>query len=171
MPMSSTKLSTDRRPPLSESLRTETLSDQDFAKTVHRLHALRNQLSAKPKGIKLAEKVYIITGVGSLKGIGRASAFAFAHEGSKHLYLLDLVEENLDELKTTMNRLYPETKVTTSQGDAADGQTVAKLCKQAIDEEGRLDGFFANAGIGEKQFFMDISSKEFMEVMRINLLS
>jgi len=36
------------------------------------------------------------------------------------------------------------TKVTTIQGDAADESLVAATCKRAVDEEGRLDVFFAN---------------------------
>ena len=36
-------------------------------------------------------------------------------------------------------------KATVQQGDAADEATIEKLCKQALQEEGRLDVFFANA--------------------------
>ncbi|KAG8936814.1 hypothetical protein FRC02_011393 [Tulasnella sp. 418] len=91
-----------------------------YERTLQRLNAIQQQLQVKPKGTKLFGKVCIITGVASPKGIGRASAFAFAHEGARHLYLLDFAGENLPELKKSLESAYPSTKVTTIQGDAAD---------------------------------------------------
>jgi hypothetical protein len=35
-------------------------------------------------------------------------------------------------------------KATVIQGDAADEATISGLCKRALQEEGRLDVFFAN---------------------------
>ena len=35
-------------------------------------------------------------------------------------------------------------QVTTQQADAADEDTIAGICKQALQDEGRLDVFFAN---------------------------
>lgn len=81
--------------------------------------------------------------------------------GARHLYLLDFSPENLPDLKSTIERSYPDVKVrcdvesllrqlirsvqvTTIQADAADDTAVAAVCKQAIDEEGQLDVFFAN---------------------------
>ena len=41
------------------------------------------------------------------------------------------------------------------QGDAADEQVIVGLCNRAIKDEGRLDVFFANAGIGERMNFYE----------------
>lgn len=37
-----------------------------------------------------------------------------------------------------------DVQVTTFQGDAADEAIISGICKQAMQEEGRLDVFFAN---------------------------
>lgn len=66
------------------------------------------------------------------------------HAGAKHLYLLDYNGDNLPELKGTIETSYPGVKVTVLQADAADEKAIAGICKQALDEEGRLDVFFAN---------------------------
>lgn len=62
-------------------------------------------------------------------------------------------------------------QVTTLQADAANEQAIAGLCKQALQEEGRLDVFFANAGIATATPLWDITPEQFMEVMRVNALS
>jgi hypothetical protein len=41
----------------------------------------------------------------------RAAALAYAHEGAKHLYLLDFDGENLPNLKETVEKMYPDVKV------------------------------------------------------------
>ncbi|KAG9088818.1 hypothetical protein FS749_001847 [Ceratobasidium sp. UAMH 11750] len=147
-------------------------SPEVFAKqTLERLQAIQSQLSRTARTGKLKDKVCIITGVGSIKGIGRATAFAFAHQGAKHLYLIDFAGENLPNLEETLRKEYPDVKVTVQQADAADEEAISRICKRAIKEEGRLDVFFANAGIVSGEFFADITDKAFMNMMRVNVLS
>ena len=80
--------------------------------------------------------------------------------GATHLYLLDFVPDNLPELKETIQKKYPDVKVsftrqspktsadvlkvTTLQADAADETAISSVCEQALKDEGRLDVFFAN---------------------------
>jgi hypothetical protein len=82
--------------------------------------------------------------------------------GARHLYLLDFDGSNLPELRKTIISQYPDVKVlylslsikvnylrlcfqvTTIQGDASDETLISDVCKRSIDEEGRLDVFFAN---------------------------
>ncbi|QRV79157.1 Enoyl-(Acyl carrier protein) reductase [Ceratobasidium sp. AG-Ba] len=147
-------------------------SPEEIAKrTVARLQAIQSQLSTVPRAGKLKGKVCIITGVGSMKGIGRATAFLFAHQGAKHLYLLDFDGENLPNLEESLRKEYPDVKVTVQQADAADEEAISGICKRAIKEEGRLDVFFANAGIANAEFFTDITEQDFMKMMRVNVLS
>ncbi|KAI0779637.1 NAD-P-binding protein [Fomes fomentarius] len=136
-----------------------------------RLESIRSHLQNSPRGSRLKDKVCIITGVGSLKGIGRATALLYAHEGARHLYLSDYDPTNLPDLRATIEKAYPDVKVTTQQADAADEDAVSRICKQALQDEGRLDVFFANAGIATATPLWDITSKQFMEVMRVNALS
>ncbi|KAF8894947.1 hypothetical protein CPB84DRAFT_1825889 [Gymnopilus junonius] len=146
-------------------------AEEHHATTRARLHQIQSQLDNAVRAGKLKGKVCIITGVGSLKGIGRAAALTFAHEGAKHLYLLDYDPTNLPELKTTIEKKYPDVKVTTMKADAADETTVSGVCQQALCEEGRLDVFFANAGIATREHLADTTADTFMNTMRINALS
>ncbi|CDO76021.1 hypothetical protein BN946_scf184665.g13 [Trametes cinnabarina] len=147
-------------------------SGDDFRKrTLARLDSIKSHLQTAPRSGRLRGKVCVITGVGSLKGIGRATAIRFAHEGARHLYLSDWDPTNLPNLKETIEKAYPDVKVTTIQADAADETAVANICKQALQEEGRLDVFFANAGIVSLQSFADISADQFMKVLKVNTLS
>jgi len=142
-----------------------------YSKTSNRLQKIQAHLQSAPRAGRLRDKVCIITGVGSLKGIGRASALAFAHEGARHLYLLDFDESNLHELKKSIQSAYPDVKVTVTQGDAASDAKIKGLCDQALQEEGRLDVFFANAGISSAAHFKDQKPEDFMNMMRVNALS
>ncbi|KAH9485052.1 Levodione reductase [Psilocybe cubensis] len=136
-----------------------------------RIKQIQSQLDTAPRTGKLKDKVCIITGVGSLLGIGRAAALTFAHEGARHLYLLDFDPTNLPDLKSTIEKKYPDVKVTTLQADAADEKAISGLCEQALREEGRLDVFFANAGWASKDSLQDTSVETYMKSMRINALS
>ncbi|KAI9061665.1 NAD-P-binding protein [Trametes sanguinea] len=147
-------------------------SNDEFRKrTLARLESVKSHLQTAPRGGRLQGKVCVITGVGSLKGIGRATAIRFAHEGARHLYLSDFDPTNLPDLKQTIERTYPDVKVTTIQADAADESAVVNICKQALQEEGRLDVFFANAGISSAQPIADTTAEQFMKLMKVNALS
>ncbi|PPQ93720.1 hypothetical protein CVT25_013060 [Psilocybe cyanescens] len=146
-------------------------AQEQNAITTARIQQIQSQLDNAPRTGKLKEKVCIVTGVGSLLGIGRAAALTFAHEGAKHLYLLDYDPTNLPDLKSAIEKKYPDVKVTTLQADAADEKAISGLCEQALREEGRLDVFFANAGYASRDSLQDTSVETFMNSMRINALS
>ncbi len=44
--------------------------DNAYKATIARIEKIQSQLTNAPRGIRLKDKVCIITGVGSLKGIG-----------------------------------------------------------------------------------------------------
>ncbi|KAF7306152.1 hypothetical protein HMN09_00770500 [Mycena chlorophos] len=145
-----------------------------YEATKERLAKIQSHLSESPRGTRLKGKVCIVTGVGSLKGIGRASAILFAHEGvsrAKHLYLVDFDKTNLPNLQETIEKRYTDVKVTVQQGDAADEALISGLCQRALKEEGRLDVFFANAGVASANALQDTTAETFMNVMRVNALS
>ncbi|OCH86522.1 NAD-P-binding protein [Obba rivulosa] len=149
-----------------------TVSADEFReRTISRLKSIQTHLETAPRLGRLRGKVCVITGVGSLQGIGRATALTFAHEGSQHLYLIDFDGTNLPDLKDTIAKRYPDVEVTTIEADAADEEAISGVCKQALQEEGRLDVFFANAGLGTNRHLHDISAEQYMHVMRVNALS
>ncbi|SJX60114.1 related to levodione reductase [Sporisorium reilianum f. sp. reilianum] len=116
-----------------------------YAATLQRLDRIRNHLDTRPRSGRLAGKVAIITGCGSLTGIGRATALQFAHEGVKHLYVCDIDDENLPSLKETITKRYPDVQCTAIASDAADEASVTSIIDAAIADNGHLDIFFANA--------------------------
>ncbi|WWC64606.1 uncharacterized protein I303_107217 [Kwoniella dejecticola CBS 10117] len=102
-------------------------------------------------GGRMEGRVGVITGVGPLDGIGTATAELFAQEGAKHMYLLDMQEQPLVNMKEWMENRYPHTKITTIVGDSSSSKTISQLIERIVNEEGRLDFYFANAGIHHKQ--------------------
>ncbi|CAD6885956.1 unnamed protein product [Tilletia controversa] len=156
---------------MSSSSRAQEEQNKALAQTKARIELLRSQLAQQPRAGRLAGKVAILTGVGSLLGIGRATAFQFAHQRASHLYLTDLDDENLGNLKDELNKAYPDVKVTVQACDAADEQAVKSLCDRAISETGQLDIFFANAGVATGAPLHQTDTEDVDRVFRINTVS
>jgi NAD(P)-dependent dehydrogenase (short-subunit alcohol dehydrogenase family) len=116
--------------------------------------------------------VIIVTGANSPLGIGRASAHQFASGACKALYLCDYDSTHLSTHKRELNELYPDVKIHICQLDVSDDASVRELCEDAISKYGRLDVFFANAGItGDNKLFWESDDKDFMKVIKTNALS
>lgn len=112
-----------------------------------------------------------VTGANSPNGIGRASAHQFANNGAKAVYICDYDDSHLATHKREMNSLYPGVDVHTRQFDAADEKAVVAVIDDAISKYGRLDIFFANAGIvGQPMLFTEIDGDGFMQTMKTNAL-
>lgn len=154
-----------------------------------RMSAISNQLSGKAaddtfEGLPLIkqvgpeasqprvkDKVVIITGANSALGIGRAAAHQFAAHGAKAVYICDFDSSNLETHKREINSLYPNAEVHTRKFDAADEAAVKAVVEDAVTRYGRLDVFFANAGIvGAHKVFGEVTGQEFMDVLRVNTL-
>ena len=54
--------------------------------------------------------------------------------------------------------------------DAGDEESVKNVVQEALDKYGRLDVFFANAGISSKEVFYESNSEKFMQMMKTNAL-
>lgn len=73
--------------------------------------------------------------------------------------------------KKDITTAYPAVEVHTRQFDAADEAKVKAVVDDALERYGRLDVFFANAGItGMPIMFTDVSSDDFMNTIKINTL-
>jgi NAD(P)-dependent dehydrogenase (short-subunit alcohol dehydrogenase family) len=70
-----------------------------------------------------------------------------------------------------LSTLYPTVHIHTRVFDAACETSVADICASALDTYGRLDVFFANAGVSSAKLFWDEDSAGFMEMLRVNTLS
>ena len=87
--------------------------------------------------LKLKGKTILITG--AARGLGRAWAELFNHEGA-NIFACDIEEAGLQELQ--------ELGITTSTLDVSSSQEVKSFIEQAHNATGRLDVLFNNAGMG-----------------------
>lgn len=147
------------------------LQKKAYEATQERLEQIKSHLDRRLRSGRLAGKVAIVTGCGSLSGIGRASAMQFAHEGVKHIYVCDIVDDNLPALKDALLKKYPDVKVTAIASDAADEESVKSIIDQAIKEEGRLDIFFANAARATGAPISATDVEDLEETYHINVTS
>ncbi|KAH6656872.1 short-chain dehydrogenase [Truncatella angustata] len=143
-----------------------------------RIEALGKQLAPVRKvagassGPRLQGKVAIVTGTNSVLGIGRATCHQYAENGAKAIYLCDFDDSNLESHKREINATYPTVEVHIRRFDAASEDAVKDVVEHAIQTYGRLDVFFANAGIiGQPIHFKDVEKSDFMKVMETNAAS
>ncbi|KAF3766414.1 hypothetical protein M406DRAFT_38383 [Cryphonectria parasitica EP155] len=140
-----------------------------------------NQVAAASNGPRASDKVVIITesqaidiispGANSPLGIGRATAHQFAQNGAKAVYICDYDDKHLSYHKTQITSSYPACEVHTRKFDAADEAAIREVVDDALKRYGRLDVFFANAGItGAHALFTDVDREDFMETVRVNTL-
>ncbi|PYH99404.1 dehydrogenase with different specificitie [Aspergillus ellipticus CBS 707.79] len=120
-------------------------------------------------GPRVKDKVAIVTGANSPAGIGRATAHQYAHNGAKAVYICDYNDSNLATHKREIESLYPGLDIHVRQFDAADEEAVKAVVEDAIQKYGRLDIFFANAGIiGQPRIFTEITGEEFLKTLNTN---
>ena len=110
---------------------------------------------------RLAGKVAVITGGAS--GIGLATARRFVAEGAS-VVVGDL---NATALAPVADELGDA--AVTVVGDASSEDDVAALVATAVEQFGRLDVAFANAGIGSVSRLVDADLAEWSRVLDINL--
>lgn len=114
----------------------------------------------------LAGKVAIVTGAAS--GIGRATTLLFARNGAK-VVAFDMNEAVHETAKMARDAGGDVTAVT---GDAGSESDISALVQTAQDTYGRLDIFYANAGItgGVRGGFFDATPDDWAETLRVNLI-
>ena len=116
---------------------------------------------------RFAGKVAFVTGAGS--GIGRATAIAFAAEGAD-VVLADIDTAGNEETA----RLVAEHggQVLAVKCDVTSSSDIQAAIKQTVQEFGRLDVAFNNAGIEQPPApLVDISEEEWSRVLDIDLRS
>jgi len=130
------------------------------------------KIAAGSSSPRAKDKVVIITGANSPMGIGRATAHQYAESGARAVYVCDFDGTHLEAHKREITAAYPNVEVHAWQFDAADEGKVKAVVDDAMGRYGRLDVFFANAGIiGMPTVFTEVTDEDFMNVLRVNTLS
>ncbi|KAM5342981.1 hypothetical protein ACJ41O_013947 [Fusarium nematophilum] len=131
-----------------------------------------NKVAPGSSKLRVQGKVVIITGANSPMGIGRATAHQYAESGARALYLCDFNGKHLESHKHEITAAFPSVEVHTRRFDASEERQVKEVVDDAIKRYGRLDVFFANAGVaGPTTLFSDFGSDDFMSIMKTNTLS
>jgi glucose 1-dehydrogenase len=113
--------------------------------------------------MKLSDKVAVVTG--AARGIGRACAQRFLEEGCK-VVISDVDGDNLAKTAAELGR---PNELRTVACDVAKRSDIDLLVATAVNEFGRLDIMVNNAGVARNQDLLEISEKDFDDVIAINL--
>ncbi|MGE6574994.1 SDR family NAD(P)-dependent oxidoreductase [Paenibacillus xylanexedens] len=114
-----------------------------------------------------AGKVAIITGAGS--GLGQAAALKLAEKGAS-IVVVDLVEETGLETVKQIEKL--GSKAIFVKADVSKAPEVENYVKKTVEEFGRIDMFFNNAGIaGPGIKLIEHTIEQFDQIIDINLRS
>lgn len=115
----------------------------------------------------LQDQVAFVTGAGS--GIGRAAAIKLAQNGAK-IALVDLHKENIEEVKKRIEELGSEALVL--EANVSNPKDVESCYKKTMDQWGKLNIVFANAGInGEVTPIEDLDPNDWDLTISNNLTS
>ncbi|MCM3709060.1 3-ketoacyl-ACP reductase [Sporosarcina luteola] len=107
----------------------------------------------------------IITGAG--RGIGRATAIAFAKEGI-NVGLIGKTEANLEKVAEEIRNY--GVNVSIAAADVADNESVTAAVEHVKSELGPIDILINNAGIGKFGKFLELSPEEFKNIIDVNLM-
>jgi NAD(P)-dependent dehydrogenase (short-subunit alcohol dehydrogenase family) len=67
--------------------------------------------------------------------------------------------------------LYPDVEAHARKFDASDEEAVKAVVDEAVNKYGRLDIFFANAGIvGQPKIFTEVTADEFLHTLKTNVV-
>src|SRR3954453_16787091 len=107
----------------------------------------------------LSDKICIITGAASPRGIGRATARLFAAQGAR-VVILDLDEGQAREAAADLGKGHLGLACNVTDKDAC-----LAAARRVTDDFGRIDVLINNAGITQPLKFMDIEPGNYEAVL------
>jgi len=112
----------------------------------------------------ISGKTALITGAG--RGIGRATAIAFAKEGIN----VGLVGRTLENLQQVANELTAyDVKVALATADVANLQSITAAVESIRAELGPIDILVNNAGISKFGKFLELSPEDWTNIVDVNV--
>lgn len=117
----------------------------------------------KKKNELFRDKIAIITGAGS--GIGKALAKQLAEKGAR-LVVCDINQERIEQTQKELEKLGVEIRAW--QVDVSDYQAVKNMVDATVEQFGRLDYIFNNAGIAIGGEVRDITIEDWRAVINVN---
>lgn len=118
--------------------------------------------------VSLENKVVIVTG--AAKGIGRAIALKMAEAGCQGLVINDLRIDEYAESLAKEAQAYG-VNVLLMAGDMSNEEDVKKLIDITTEKWNRLDVMINNAGIAKANNLFDTSTKDWDQVISVNMRS
>jgi 3-oxoacyl-[acyl-carrier protein] reductase len=112
----------------------------------------------------ISGKVALITGAG--RGIGRATAIAFAKEGI-HVGLVGRTIENLQAVAEELKQY--DVKVAIATANVAELDSISTAVESIRKELGAIDILVNNAGISKFGGFMDLTPEEWTNIIDVNV--
>jgi NAD(P)-dependent dehydrogenase (short-subunit alcohol dehydrogenase family) len=116
------------------------------------------------KRVELKDALVLVTGAGS--GIGRATALAFAQQGSRVL-CVDIDLQSAEKTAVECQEIGPEAWA--FEADVSDRAAMAALADTVHDTHGPLDVLVNNAGVGMSAPFLDTTAEDWDWILGINL--
>ncbi|HRY55716.1 MAG TPA: SDR family oxidoreductase [Spirochaetia bacterium] len=112
--------------------------------------------------MRMRDKVCVVTG--GARGIGRGVVEAFAREGAKAVWALDVSDKDFPELEAAFPGVVRGAVV-----DVTDSAAVNALVARIKAECGRIDALVNNAGITRDGLIQKMSDEDWDAVVNVNL--
>lgn len=114
---------------------------------------------------KFEGKVALVTGAGSRRGIGRATALALVREGAK-VAITDVVADGVKQVVAELNEIG---QAIGEVADVRNKEQMVQVVKRIVAEFGGVDILVNNAGLTRPTSFLDITEEEYDLVVDVNL--
>ncbi|MCC8395424.1 SDR family oxidoreductase [Paraburkholderia sp. MMS20-SJTR3] len=111
----------------------------------------------------LENRIVIVTGAASPRGIGKATARALAQQGAR-VVVLDLRREDAESAAADLGAGHLGLAC-----DVTDKDACVKAARLTLERYGRIDGLVNNAGITQPVRTLDISGANFDAIVDVNL--
>jgi NAD(P)-dependent dehydrogenase (short-subunit alcohol dehydrogenase family) len=110
-------------------------------------------------------KVALVTGAGSRRGIGRATALALAREGAK-IAITDVAVDGVKQVVAELNEI---SQAIGEVADVRNKEQMVQVVKRIVAEFGGVDILVNNAGLTRPTAFLAITEEEYDLVVGVNL--